>query len=67
MKKRKVTEIDEAENNGSALVIIDEKEGGDITKINPENIATFKILTGIDATSIYGKKGVNGVVIITTK
>ncbi len=35
--------------------------------INPNDISAIEILKGTDATSLYGNKGVNGVVIIITK
>ena len=37
-----------------------------LTDINPNDIASIDILRGAAASSIYGSKGVNGVVIITT-
>jgi TonB-linked SusC/RagA family outer membrane protein len=38
-----------------------------LTDLNPNDIESFQILRGAAATSIYGSKGVNGVVIIATK
>lgn len=38
-----------------------------LTDLNPNDIESYQILRGAAATSIYGSKGVNGVVIITTK
>jgi TonB-linked SusC/RagA family outer membrane protein len=38
-----------------------------LTDLNPNDIETYQVLRGAAATSIYGSKGVNGVVIITTK
>ncbi|MBT1688303.1 SusC/RagA family TonB-linked outer membrane protein [Dawidia soli] len=38
-----------------------------ISTINPANIASIEILKDGDATAIYGSRGANGVVIITTK
>ena len=37
-----------------------------LTDINPNDVASIEILRGAAASSIYGSKGVNGVVIITT-
>jgi len=37
-----------------------------LTDINPNDIASIEVLRGAAASSIYGSKGVNGVVIITT-
>jgi TonB-dependent SusC/RagA subfamily outer membrane receptor len=36
-------------------------------KLNVDNIESIDVLKGASATSIYGEKGVNGVIIITTK
>jgi len=38
-----------------------------ISKINPNDIKDLKVLKDVDATSIYGTKGANGVVVIATK
>ncbi|RKE90975.1 alpha-2-macroglobulin family protein [Ichthyenterobacterium magnum] len=35
--------------------------------INPDDIVEYKILKNSEATTLYGKKGKNGVIIITTK
>src|SRR3989475_2007515 len=37
-----------------------------LTDLNPNDVASVEILRGAAASSIYGSKGVNGVVIITT-
>ncbi|MBT1690663.1 SusC/RagA family TonB-linked outer membrane protein [Dawidia soli] len=38
-----------------------------LTNINPENIESIEILKDADATAIYGSRGANGVVLVTTK
>jgi TonB-linked SusC/RagA family outer membrane protein len=44
------------------------KDGGDgIGDINPDDIDNLSILKGAAATALYGYRGANGVVIITTK
>lgn len=35
--------------------------------INPDDIESFEVLKDADATAIYGSKGANGVILITTK
>lgn len=40
---------------------------GDINNINPNEIESFSILKGSSATSLYGSRAANGVVLITTK
>lgn len=41
--------------------------GGDLSSIDPSDIATTTILKDATATSLYGSRGANGVVLITTK
>jgi TonB-linked SusC/RagA family outer membrane protein len=46
-----------------------ENQGGvsALQNLNPDNIASMTVLKGASATAIYGARGANGVVIITTK
>lgn len=53
--------------NNDPLYVIDGFVGGDIRTINPDDIASIDILKDASATAIYGSRGSNGVVIITTK
>ncbi|MEM8894833.1 MAG: SusC/RagA family TonB-linked outer membrane protein, partial [Bacteroidota bacterium] len=53
-------------NNNDALILVDGIESS-IQNINPNDIASVSILKDASATSIYGTKGANGVVLITTK
>lgn len=41
--------------------------GGGISEISPDNIASISILKGPSAAALYGSRGANGVVLITTK
>lgn len=50
----------------SALVLVDNIER-DINDINIEDIETFTVLKDAAVTAIYGSKGANGVILITTK
>ena len=52
--------------NASALVLIDGLEG-DINAIDPADVESFSILKDASATAVYGVRGANGVVLITTK
>ena len=52
--------------NASALVLIDGLEGN-INSIDPADIESFSILKDASATAVYGVRGANGVVLITTK
>lgn len=51
----------------SPLFVIDGVPGADPTTIAPEDIESFNILKDASAAAIYGARGANGVVIITTK
>jgi len=52
--------------NDKALVLIDGLEG-DLESIDPADIESFSILKDASATSVYGVRGANGVVLVTTK
>src|SRR5690606_12039763 len=41
--------------------------GSPLNSINPSDIESIEILKDADATAIYGSRGANGVVLITTK
>ncbi len=49
------------------LIVIDGVPGGNLTNINPNDIASFDILKDGAASAIYGTRGSNGVVVVTTK
>lgn len=50
----------------SALVLIDGVEGN-INDLDPADIESFSILKDASATAVYGTRGANGVVVVTTK
>lgn len=52
--------------NASALVLIDGLEGN-INTIDPADIESFSVLKDASATAVYGVRGANGVVLVTTK
>ena len=52
--------------NSGALVLIDGLEG-DLNSIDPSDIESFSILKDASATAVYGVRGANGVVLVTTK
>ncbi|GAP72664.1 TonB-dependent receptor [Candidatus Symbiothrix dinenymphae] len=52
--------------NSSALVLIDGLEG-DLNTIDPADVESFSVLKDASATAVYGVRGANGVVIVTTK
>lgn len=52
--------------NSSALVLIDGLEGN-LSEIDPADIESFSVLKDASATAVYGVRGANGVVLVTTK
>ena len=52
--------------NSAALVLVDGFER-DLNDINIEDIETFTVLKDASTTAIYGPRGANGVILITTK
>jgi TonB-dependent SusC/RagA subfamily outer membrane receptor len=54
--------------NNNPLVVVDGMVyGGSLNDINTDNIASLDILKDASATAIYGSRGANGVIIVTTK
>ena len=57
--------------DGSAnpLILIDnvELESSDLSRLNPDDIASFSVLKDATATALYGARGANGVILVTTK
>ncbi len=53
-------------NSGDVLVIIDNFEGT-LADVNPQEIESATILKDASAVAIYGARGANGVLLITTK
>lgn len=49
------------------LIVIDGVPGGNLTNLNPNDIASFDILKDSAAAAIYGTRGSNGVIVVTTK
>ncbi|MGZ3938850.1 MAG: SusC/RagA family TonB-linked outer membrane protein [Flavisolibacter sp.] len=54
-------------NNDPLIVVDGMAYGGSINDINPENVASIDVLKDASSTAIYGSRGSNGVIIITTK
>lgn len=49
------------------LVVIDGVMGGSLNALNPADIEKVDVLKDASATAIYGSRGANGVIIITTR
>lgn len=56
-------------NNTRPLILIDgvELTTTDLARLQPDDIATFSIMKDATATSLYGARGANGVILVTTK
>ena len=54
-------------NNSDPLFIVDGIPSGGIDYLNPSDIESISILKDAASTAIYGARGANGVVLITTK
>lgn len=52
--------------NPGALVLIDGLEGR-LSDIDPDDVQSFSVLKDAAATAVYGVRGANGVVLVTTK
>jgi len=52
--------------NSGALILVDGIERS-MNEVDPEDIESFSILKDASATAVYGVRGANGVVMITTK
>lgn len=53
--------------NQDPLVMVDGIETPNFNNIDPNEIETFSILKDASATAVYGVRGANGVILITTK
>jgi TonB-linked SusC/RagA family outer membrane protein len=53
-------------NNSRPLILVDGVERN-FSQIDPEDIEAFSVLKDASATAVYGVRGANGVILITTK
>jgi TonB-linked SusC/RagA family outer membrane protein len=53
--------------NNTPLYVVDGMVIGDINSINVNDVQSMEVLKDASATAIYGSRGANGVVLITTK
>ena len=54
-------------NNSEPLYVIDGVQGASISDISPNDIQSLEVLKDAASAAIYGARGANGVVLITTK
>ncbi|HVX52401.1 MAG TPA: TonB-dependent receptor plug domain-containing protein, partial [Chitinophagaceae bacterium] len=65
--KVRVRGIGSINSNIDPLYVVDGVIGVDGNSINPNDIASLEILKDASSTAIYGARGANGVIMITTK
>ena len=53
--------------DNAPLVVIDGVLGGDLSLIDPNDITSIEVLKDASSTSIYGSRGANGAIMVTTK
>lgn len=53
--------------NASAIVVVDGIERPTFGDIDPNEIESFNVLKDASATAVYGIRGANGVIVVTTK
>lgn len=58
--------VNTLEGNAAPLILIDGIPGG-FNTVSPQDIASVEVLKDASAAAIYGTRGANGVIIITTK
>lgn len=63
----RVRGVNSIKADGGPLVIIDGFPGGNLSAINPADIKSIEVLKDASSTAIYGSRGANGVILITTK
>eukprot|EP01029_Cantina_marsupialis_P023157 TRINITY_DN572_c0_g8_i3.p1 TRINITY_DN572_c0_g8~~TRINITY_DN572_c0_g8_i3.p1 ORF type:complete len:997 (-),score=105.67 TRINITY_DN572_c0_g8_i3:12608-15598(-) len=54
-------------NNAAPIYVVDGLIVSDINFLNPTDIASLEVLKDASATAIYGSRGANGVIMISTK
>lgn len=63
----RVRGVNSIKADGGPLVVIDGFPGGNLSAINPVDIKSIEVLKDASSTAIYGSRGANGVILITTK
>jgi len=53
--------------DANPLVVVDGIPGGDLNILNPADIESISVLKDAASSSIYGVRGANGVIVVTTK
>ncbi|TPN84419.1 SusC/RagA family TonB-linked outer membrane protein [Aquimarina algicola] len=65
--KVRVRGVNSVTGNNAPLVVIDGVFGGNLQSLNPADIESINVLKDASALAIYGSRGSNGVILVTTK
>ncbi len=65
--KVRIRGVNSITGNNNPLVVVDGVFGGDLRSINPNDIESMEVLKDASALAIYGSRGSNGVILVTTK
>jgi TonB-linked SusC/RagA family outer membrane protein len=65
--KIRIRGVNSITGDNSPLVVVDGIQGIDLSTLNPNDIQSIDVLKDASATAIYGVRGSNGVIIVTTK
>ncbi len=63
----KIRGIASLNGNNTPLYVVDGVPQSDVSSLNPDEIESVNVLKDAASTALYGSRGTNGVVIITTK
>ena len=63
----RVRGVNSISGDAGPLVVVDGFIGGDLKSINPSDIQSIEVLKDASATAVYGSRGANGVILVTTK
>lgn len=63
----RVRGVNSVNAEGGPLVVVDGFIGGSLDALNPADIASIEVLKDASAAAVYGSRGANGVILVTTK
>lgn len=63
----RVRGVNSVSADSGPLVVIDGFIGGSLQSLNPADVQSIELLKDASATAIYGSRGANGVILVTTK
>lgn len=65
--KVRIRGVNSITGNNDPLVVIDGIIGGSLSSLNPNDVESMEVLKDASATAIYGSRGSNGVILVSTK